>query len=188
MSRIGKQPVTIPSGVEVTFKEGKLNVKGTKGTLVFAPHARVVIKIEDGKIIVERKSEEILDRSLHGLTRTLVANMVEGVTKGFFKKLEIQGVGYRAEVIAGKKLKLALGFSHPIEYTAKEGILFEIDKEKKNIITVSGIDKSLVGQVASELRGLRPPEPYKGKGIRYLGEQIRRKAGKAATAAAKGGA
>lgn len=187
MSRIGKQPIEIPSGVEVTLKGHEVSVKGAKGTLKFAVHERMNIKIDGKTLLVERKSDEILDKSLHGLTRTLIANMIEGVTKGYSKKLEIQGVGYRAQ-LQGKKLELALGYSHPIIFNAPEGITFEIDKEKKNILTVSGIDKATVGQVAAELRGLRKPEPYKGKGIRYFGEVIRRKAGKAATAAAKGGA
>ena len=184
MSRIGKQPITIPSGVEIQVKDGMVSVKGPKGTLKFTPHPRMTIKIEDKILSVERKSEENLDRGLHGLTRTLIANMIEGVTKGYAKKLDIQGVGFRA-TMQGKNLSLTLGFSHSVSFDAPEGITFEIDKEKKNFVTVSGIDKALVGQVASNLRGLRPPEPYKGKGIRYFGEVIRRKAGKAATAAAK---
>ena len=185
MSRIGKQPIAIPSGVDVHIKNGVVTVKGPKGTLTFAPHARMVVEIADKTIIVKRSTEELLDKSLHGLTRTLLANMIEGVTKGYSKQLEIQGVGYRAQV-QGKKLQLALGFSHPVEFSAPDGITFDIDKEKKNLITISGIDKSLVGQVAADLRSLRAPEPYKGKGIRYSGEVVRRKAGKAATTAAKG--
>lgn len=185
MSRIGKQPIQIPSGVEVTLKDGVVCVKGSKGTLTFAHHQRVQVSIDGKEIKVERPNDEILEKSLHGLTRTLLANMVEGVTKGFSKQLEIQGVGYRAQV-QGKALQLALGFSHPVEFEAPSGISFEIDKEKKNIITISGIDKALVGQVAADVRALRKPEPYKGKGIRYVGEVVRRKAGKAATAAAKG--
>lgn len=184
MSRIGKQPITIPSGVEVHLTDGIISVKGSKGTLKFTHHPRMKVKIEDKTITVERTSEENLDRGLHGLTRTLIANMIEGVAKGYAKKLDIQGVGYRA-TMQGKNLSLTLGFSHPVSFPAPDGITFEIDKEKKNLITVSGIDKVLVGQVSSDLRGLRPPEPYKGKGIRYFGEVIRRKAGKAATAAAK---
>ncbi|MEK9132357.1 MAG: 50S ribosomal protein L6 [Patescibacteria group bacterium] len=187
MSRIGKNPVEIPSGVEVKINAGEVSVKGSKGTLKFKPHPRMEIKIDGANLLVVRKSDDILDRSLHGLTRTLIANMVQGVTKGFVKQLEIQGVGYRATV-QGKKLQLSLGFSHPVDFTAPEGIDFQMDKEKKNIITVSGIDKELVGQVAANLRSLRKPEPYKGKGIRYVGEFVRRKAGKAAAAAAKGSA
>lgn len=187
MSRIGKQPIPIPAGVEVHMKDARISVKGPKGTLNFSPHARVQIKIDGQHVLVERKSDEPFDRSLHGLSRTLIANMIHGVTKGFSKQLEIQGVGYRIQ-LQGKNLQLALGFSHPVEFTAPEGISFEINKEKKNFFTVMGIDKTLVGQVAAQIRGLRPPEPYKGKGIRYVGEVIRRKAGKAATAAAKGAA
>jgi large subunit ribosomal protein L6 len=185
MSRIGKQPIPVPSGVEVHIKDGQVEVKGSKGTLKFRPHVRIEIKVEGQNVVVARKSDEPLDRSLHGLTRTLIANMIDGVTKGFSKRLEIQGVGYRAQ-LQEKNLQLALGFSHPVEFKAPEGISFEIDKEKKNIITVTGIDKSVVGQVSAEIRGLRPPEPYKGKGIRYVGETVKRKAGKAATTAAKG--
>lgn len=186
MSRIGKQPIQIPSGVEVSVKNGEVSVKGPKGTLKFKPHQKVIVRVEDKNILVERKSDDILDKSLHGLTRTLIANMIQGVVAGFSKQLEILGVGYRAQV-QGKKLQLALGFSHPVEYSAPEGITFEIDKEKKNIVYINGIDKTLVGQVAANIRALRPPEPYKGKGIRYEGEVVRRKAGKAATTAAKGG-
>ncbi len=185
MSRIGKQLIDVPSGVQVTIASGIVTVKGSKGTLNFKPHGNIQVTIEGQQIKVARQSDENLDRSLHGLTRTLIANMIDGVAKGFAKKLEIQGVGYRAQ-LQGKNLQLSLGFSHPVNFPAPEGIIFEIDKEKKNIITVSGINKELVGQVASNLRGLRPPEPYKGKGIRYVGERVRRKAGKAATAAAKG--
>lgn len=184
MSRIGKQPIPIPSGVTVDVKSTTVTVKGAKGSLTLNAHTRMVIKSDGKEVFVERKSNEILDRSLHGLTRTLIANMIQGVTQGFAKKLELQGVGFRAQ-IKGKNLELALGFSHPVEFRAPEGITFEIDKEKKNIITVSGIDKTMVGQVAANLRGLRKPEPYKGKGIRYLGEVVRRKAGKAATAGSK---
>jgi large subunit ribosomal protein L6 len=187
MSRIGKQPIPIPSGVTIDLKNGVVTTKGPKGSLTFTPHQRIQIKVDGSTILVERKSDEILDRSLHGLTRTIIANMIHGVTQGFSKRLEIQGVGYRAQ-IQGKNLQLALGFSHPVDFSAPTGITFEIDKEKKNIITVSGIDKVLVGQVAANLRSLRKPEPYKGKGIRYVGEMVRRKAGKAATTAAKGAA
>lgn len=184
MSRIGKQPVEIPSGVEVNVKDGTVIVKGSKGTLRFTPHNKITVKIVDKNIIVERASDDLLGRSLHGLTRTLIFNMIEGVTKGFSKQLEVQGVGYKVQ-IQGKKLQLALGYSHPINFTAPEGITFEIDKEKKNLLTISGIDKMLVGQVAADIRSLRKPEPYKGKGIRYVGEVVRRKAGKAAAAAIK---
>lgn len=187
MSRIGKQPIAIPAGVEIKISEKTLHIKGPKGTLTFTPHPRMEVTNEAGQLVVKRMGEENLDKSLHGLTRTLLANMIEGITKGYTKSLEIQGVGYRA-ALQGKSLQLSLGFSHPVEFKAPEGINFEIDKEKKNIIYISGIDKTLVGQVAANLRGLKPPEPYKGKGIRYVGEVIRRKAGKAATAAAGKGA
>lgn len=184
MSRIGKKPVEIPAGIEISVKDGVVTAKGPKGTLTFTPHKRMTVKVMEKTVVVERPGEEIMDRSLHGLTRTLIANMIEGVAKGFSKKLDIQGVGYRAQ-LQGKDLQLALGYSHPIAFPAPDGITFEIDKEKKNLLTVSGIDKALVGQVAADIRSLRKPEPYKGKGIRYFGEVIRRKAGKAATAAAK---
>lgn len=187
MSRIGKQPIQIPSGVEISIKDGVLTAKGPKGSLTLKVHERINVKVEDGNIVVERRSDEGPDRSLHGLTRTLIANIVQGVTQGFFKKLELHGVGYRIQ-LQGKNLDLSLGFSHPVKFEAPPGITFEIDKEKKNTLTVSGTDKALVGQVAADLRALRKPEPYKGKGFRYVGEVIRRKAGKAATAAAGGGA
>lgn len=187
MSKIGKKPIQIPSGVDVQIKDNAITVKGPKGTLTFKAHKNVTVKMADKNIIVERKDDERLSRGLHGLTRTLIDNMVTGVTQGFSKKLDIQGVGYRAQMV-GKNLQLAVGYSHPVDFPAPAGITFEIDKEKKNIITVSGIDKIVVGQVASNLRAVRPPEPYKGKGIRYLGEAVRRKAGKAAATAAKGSA
>lgn len=184
MSRIGKQPIEIPAGVTVTMKEGKITVNGSKGTLTFTPHSRMLVTVENKTILVQRPNDERLSKNLHGLTRTLIDNMIQGVTKGYTKQLEIHGVGYRAAV-QGKKLQLSLGFSHPVDVPAPEGISFEIDKEKKNILTISGIDKVLVGQIAANIRSLRIPEPYKGKGIRYLGEAVRRKAGKAAATAAK---
>ncbi|PIQ78243.1 50S ribosomal protein L6 [Candidatus Peregrinibacteria bacterium CG11_big_fil_rev_8_21_14_0_20_46_8] len=182
MSRIGKLPITVPAGVEIKIQDGLMIVKGPKGELKQKVHPRIKVSVEDGVAKVERQSEDKFDRSLHGLTRSLLANMVEGVTNGYSKRLEIIGVGYRAAV-QGKKLNLSLGFSHPVDVPAPEGITFEIDKEKKNIIIITGIDKELVGQIAANVRGLRKPEPYKGKGIRYEGEHVRRKAGKAATAA-----
>ncbi len=185
MSRIGIQPVKIPQGVTVTLSSGVLKVKGPKGELTFHPHARMKIRLEPDVATVERTGEEKLDKSLHGTTRKILANMVEGVTKGFEKQLEINGVGYRGQV-QGKKLTLALGFSHPVEFAIPDGITIAFDKEKKNMFTVAGIDKQLVGQVSAVIRGFRPPEPYKGKGIRYSKEIIQRKAGKAAaTGAAK---
>lgn len=186
MSRIGKQPIAIPAGVEVKLAGRQINIKGPKGSLTFTPHEKIDIKMENSTLTVSRKGDEKLEKSLHGLTRTLVSNMIEGVTKGFAKSLEIQGVGYRV-AMKEKNLELSLGFSHPVGFKAPEGITFEIDKEKKNIVTVHGIDKALVGLTAANLRSLRKPEPYKGKGIRYVGEIVRRKAGKAAAAAAKSG-
>ncbi|MEK7171828.1 MAG: 50S ribosomal protein L6 [Patescibacteria group bacterium] len=185
MSRIGKQPVPIPSGVQMDIKDQTITLKGPKGSLTLNFHPRIKVKIDGQNVLVERSGDENLDRGLHGLTRTLISNAITGVAKGFSKQLDIQGVGYRVQ-LQGKNLELALGYSHPIKFPAPDGIAFEIDKDKKNILTVLGIDKCLVGQVSADIRSLRPPEPYKGKGIRYLGEQIRRKAGKAATAAAKG--
>lgn len=183
MSRIGIQPILIPQGVTVTADRGVVKVKGPKGELTFAYHPNVSIQIEKDVITVSRKSDEKFDRALHGTTRKLIANMVEGVTKGFSKSLEIQGVGYRGQV-QGKKLVLSLGFSHPLEYPIPEGITITFDQEKKNIFTVSGIDKQKVSQVAAVIRGFRKPEPYKGKGIRYVGEVIQKKVGKAAATGA----
>ncbi|MDP4007709.1 MAG: 50S ribosomal protein L6 [Candidatus Peregrinibacteria bacterium] len=179
MSRIGKQKIEIPSGVEVNLTGQILHVKSPKGELTLDVHPVIQIEISEGCILVKRSTEDKLDRGLHGLTRSLVSNMVEGVTKGFEKRLEILGVGYRAQV-QGTKLVLSLGHSHPIEYPAPDGITLSIDAEKKNIVIVSGIDKQKVGQVAAEIREFRKPEPYKGKGVRYLGEFVRRKAGKSA--------
>ncbi|MBP9718141.1 50S ribosomal protein L6 [Candidatus Gracilibacteria bacterium] len=182
MSRIGKQPVEITNGVEVKINGTHVSVKGAKGSLEFTFHPRMKISMVEKTIVVERQSEEKLDKSLHGITRTLISNMVEGVTKGFERALEIQGVGYRV-AMKGKDLDLSLGFSHPVVFKAPDGISFEIDKDKKNIFRILGINKEVVGQTAAKIRSLRPPEPYKGKGIRYLGENVKRKAGKAASAA-----
>jgi len=176
MSRIGKMPVAIPAGVTVDLAEGNLiTVKGPKGTLQRKLVDDMNIAIEAGEVIVTRPSDLKRHKSLHGLTRTLIANMVEGVTNGYKKVLEIQGVGYRAAK-AGDKLTLSLGYSHPVEMTDPEGITSSVEA---NRITVEGIDKEKVGQFAAEIRIKRPPEPYKGKGIRYQGEHVRRKAGKA---------
>ncbi|MBI4994455.1 50S ribosomal protein L6 [Candidatus Peregrinibacteria bacterium] len=185
MSRIGKQPVPIPTGVQADIKGSAVNIKGPKGAMTLNVNPRIKIKIDGSNVIVERGGNEKIDRSLHGLTRTLINNAILGVTKGFSKQLDIQGVGYRVQ-LQGKNLEFTLGFSHPVKFPAPTGITFEIDKEKKNILTVSGIDKCLAGQTAADIRDLRKPEPYKGKGIRYVGEVVRRKAGKAATTAAKG--
>ena len=175
MSRIGKLPVAIPAGVEVKLEEGNvITVKGPKGTLTRKLVDDLDIKVEGSEVIVTRPSDLKRYKSLHGLTRTLIFNMVEGVTNGYTKELEISGVGYRAAK-AGKKLTLTLGYSHPVEMEDPEGIETKVDGNK---ITVSGIDKEKVGQFAAEIRTKRPPEPYKGKGIKYTTETIRRKVGK----------
>jgi large subunit ribosomal protein L6 len=180
MSRIGKLPIIVPANVEITLTADNITVKGPKGELSQALSSLVKITKEEGQVIVERIDETKESRSMHGLYRTLINNMVEGVTKGYSKQLEIQGVGYRVAQ-QGKKLVLSLGFSHPVEYTAPEGIDITIDAEKKNIMTISGTSKQAVGQVAAEIRSFKKPEPYKGKGIRYVGEVIIRKAGKTAS-------
>ena len=176
MSRIGRAPIAIPAGVTVTLAAGNaVTVKGPKGTLTSTFLPCVTIAEENGTIVVTRASEEKEIRAVHGLTRALIANMVEGVTNGYSKRLEIVGVGYRAEK-QGKKLVLNLGYSHPVFFEEGNGISFEVPDS--NTIVVSGIDKQAVGQVAAQIREKRPPEPYLGKGIKYAGEQIRRKAGK----------
>jgi large subunit ribosomal protein L6 len=177
MSRIGKQPIEIPDGVNVAVDPGRVTVNGPLGELTQNVPARMKIDKEDGQLLVKRPTERGDDRALHGLTRSLVANMVEGVTKGFEKRLEIQGVGYRA-TMRGTALELNVGFSHPVVIDAPAGITFEIPAQ--NEIIVKGIDKQLVGEIAAEIRDVRPPEPYKGKGIRYAGEYVRRKVGKRA--------
>ncbi|MES2176947.1 MAG: 50S ribosomal protein L6 [Gemmatimonadota bacterium] len=177
MSRIGKAPVVIPNGVTVTIKDGNtVTVKGPKGELTRTVPAAMDLKQEGGELLVTRPSDEPGHKSLHGLTRTLIANMVEGVTKGFTKNLELVGVGYKAEV-RPYGLQLALGYSHAIEYKAPAGI--KLSAPAPTQILVEGSNKEVVGQVAAEIRSLRPPEPYKGKGVKYAGEVIRRKAGKA---------
>jgi len=175
MSRIGKAPITVPSGVDVTISGRNVTVKGPKGTLSRDIPGDIIVRKEEDTIVVERPNDERQNRSLHGLSRTLVSNMVIGVTDGFAKVLEIVGVGYRAEA-AGSDLRLALGFSHPVMVPAPAGISFEIPVQTR--VIVKGIDKELVGQVAANIRAIRKPEPYKGKGVRYLGEHIVRKAGK----------
>lgn len=177
MSRIGKAPIPVPAGVTVKVDGGHVSVKGPKGSLELTLRPEVSVKQEDGKLIVNRISEERMVRSLHGMSRTLVANMVKGVTEGFSKTLEVVGVGYRA-TMDGRKLILALGYSHPVEINPPEGI--DITVGKGNVITVSGYDKQALGDICADIRGRRPPEVYKGKGIKYKGELIRRKAGKAA--------
>jgi large subunit ribosomal protein L6 len=177
MSRIGKRPIEVPAGVLVSIDPGRVTVSGPKGELRQQVPQRMKISQEDGTITVTRPTERGEDRALHGLTRTLVANMVEGVTNGFEKKLEIQGVGYRA-ALSGSNLELSVGYSHPVRITPREGISFEVPVPTQ--IVVRGIDKQIVGQTAAEIRKVRPPEPYKGKGIRYEGEFVRRKVGKRA--------
>lgn len=183
MSRIGKNPIPVPNGVEVKINDNQVTVKGPKGEQSHTiPSKLISVEMKDNQIIVTRQNDSRSARSLHGLNRTLIANMIEGVTKGFSKKLEINGVGYRCQV-SGKTLKLELGFSHPIDFPIPEGIEITQDQKNKNLIEISGADKQTVGQVCAEIRAYRPPEPYKGKGIKYIDEQITRKAGKTAAAA-----
>ena len=181
MSRIGKQPITIPTGVDVRVDGSRVAVKGPRGSLEQSFNPEMRILLDDGTVRVERPSDERTHRSLHGLTRTLIANMVEGVTNGFEKRLEIVGVGYRA-TLKGTDLEVAAGYSHPVPFRAPDGIEFEVPAPTR--IVVRGIDKQLVGEVAAQIRKIRKPEPYKGKGIRYEGEYVRKKAGKAAKGAA----
>ena len=179
MSRIGKKPVAVPSGVTVEVKGDMVVVKGSKGELSYTLLPEVSVKVEDGEVVITRKGDNDEARARHGLTRQLINNMVVGVSDGFEKKLEIIGVGYKAQA-AGKKLTLNLGFSHPIDYAVPDGIEITQDEKNKNILIVRGIDKQLVGQVSAEIRSYRPPEPYKGKGVRYTDEYVQRKAGKTA--------
>jgi len=181
MSRIGKKPIQIPEGVRVEIHQNKIRVEGPKGKLEKNIPSEIDVQIKEGMILVSPKSKTKKAKALWGTIRQIIYNMVEGVTKGFEKKLEIEGLGYRASV-SGDELILEVGFSHPVKIKKPEGINFSVEK---NIITVSGIDKELVGQIAANIRRVRPPDPYKGKGIRYLGEVIRKKAGKKAVAAAK---
>jgi large subunit ribosomal protein L6 len=176
MSRIGKNPITVPGGVNITLNGNQITVKGPKGELTRLIPADMQISQDTGTVTVNRPSDDPKHKALHGLSRTLIANMVEGVTKGFSKQLDIVGVGYKAET-RPYGLQLALGFSHPVEYKAPKGI--KLTAPAPTQIIIEGANKEVVGQVAAELRSLRPPEPYKGKGIKYAGEQIRRKAGKA---------
>lgn len=187
MSRIGKQPVVIPNGVTATISGNNVAIKGPKGELKKDFSPKIKIELQDNKIVFTRTGNEKFDKALHGLTRNLVNNMVIGVTKGYERKLEIVGVGYRATPNKNK-INMTLGFTNPIEYVAPVGIEFKMDGESKNIIVITGIDKQIIGEVAAKIRGFRKPEPYKGKGIRYFGEKIAKKAGKAAGAGATAGA
>ncbi|GAA2887139.1 50S ribosomal protein L6 [Pseudonocardia halophobica] len=175
MSRIGKLPITVPSGVDVTIEGRTVTVKGPKGTLSHTVIAPITVALNDGVVSVERPDDERKTKAYHGLSRTLVSNLVEGVTKGYEKKLEIVGVGYRV-ALKGSNLEFALGFSHPVVIQPPEGITFAVESPTK--FSVSGIDKQLVGETAANIRKIRKPEPYKGKGVRYAGENVRRKVGK----------
>ena len=177
MSRIGRRPIEVPAGVTVAVSPGQVQVSGPLGALSQGVPARMEIAQTEGEILVTRPTERGQDRALHGLTRTLIANMVEGVTKGYEKHLEIQGVGYRAQ-LKGSDLELAVGYSHPVVIKPRDGISFDVPTPTQ--VVVKGIDKQMVGQTAAEVRKVRPPEPYKGKGIRYRDEQVRRKVGKRA--------
>jgi large subunit ribosomal protein L6 len=176
MSRIGKAPITVPGGVTVDITGQSVTITGPKGTLSRELPGNITVRHDEGTLLVERPDDERESRSLHGLSRTLVSNMVTGVTDGFTKELEIIGVGYRAEATSPTSLRLALGFSHPVMMQAPEGITFEVPVQTR--VIVRGIDKEVVGQVAANIRSIRKPEPYKGKGVRYLGEKVLRKAGK----------
>ena len=175
MSRIGRKPLPVPKGVEVSLAGQAVTVKGPKGSLTQQVHPEMKVRLDNGAVLVERPSDARQHRALHGLTRALLANMVLGVTQGYFKRLELHGVGYKAEANP-KGVKLVVGLSHPVDFPAPPGI--KISVENNTQLRVDGIDKALVGQVAAELRKVRPPEPYKGKRIRYVGEHVRRKAGK----------
>lgn len=177
MSRIGRAPIDIPDGVSVTLDGQKVTVKGPKGELSHTVVEPIRVAQEDGRVVVTRPTDRGPHRALHGLSRTLIANMVEGVSNGFERQLKIVGVGYRAQ-LKGQNLELAAGFSHPVSIAPPEGISFEVPAPTQ--VVVRGIDKQAVGQIAAQIRGVRPPEPYKGKGIRYAGEQVRRKVGKRA--------
>src|SRR2546421_8499028 len=189
MSRIGKRPIPLPKGVDIQLGDGQVTVKGPKGTLTKLVHPDMILKIDDGTLTVDRPSDGKDHRSLHGLTRTIVANMVEGVTTGYTRQLDVHGVGYRT-ALAGKNLTLSVGLSHGIEIPPRPGIDFEagVDPATRTpFVLIKGIDKELVGLTAAQIRSIRKPEPYKGKGIRYHGEEVRRKAGKQGKAGGKGG-
>ncbi|MFD2756835.1 50S ribosomal protein L6 [Gulosibacter faecalis] len=176
MSRIGRLPIEIPAGVEVNLNGADVTVKGPKGELSLTVASPIEVKVEEGQVLVTRPDDERESRALHGLTRTLISNNIIGVTTGYTKDLEVVGTGYRV-MAKGSDLEFALGFSHPVNVPAPEGITFKVEGQNK--ISIQGIDKQLVGETAANIRKIRPPEPYKGKGIRYAGEQVRRKAGKA---------
>lgn len=180
MSRVGRKPILIPKGVTVAVEGETVRVEGPKGKLSRMVHAGLTVSLQDSRLLVQRSSDHRMVRALHGLTRALLANMVQGVTEGFEKKLEIVGIGYRAQ-LQGRTLQLTLGYSHPVIFPLPEGIQAEVDKQ--TFVTIRGADKELVGQTAAKLRALRKPDPYKGKGVRYVGEMIRRKVGKKAAAA-----
>ena len=177
MSRIGRLPVVVPNGVQVNVQGSNIHVKGPKGELKRSFSTLMDIALEDGQVVIKRKSDNATERALHGTTRAVIANMIHGVSSGFERALQVEGVGYRAE-LQGKDLALFVGYSHPVKMEPPAGISFEVD-QKTRIIKVLGYDREVVGQTAAEIRGVRPPEPYHGKGIRYVGEKIRRKAGKA---------
>jgi len=183
VSRVGRMPVAVPAGVQVDIQGTSVTVKGPKGQLHFDFHPDMQVGMQDGAIVVSRPSDNKVHRALHGLTRALLANMVQGVSNGFSRELVIEGVGYRAD-LQGANLVLSVGYSHPVVITPPPGITFEVARGNRNV-TVQGIDKQVVGEIAARIRRVRPPEPYKGAGIAYAGEQIRRKAGKAGKAGAK---
>ena len=177
MSRIGRLPVVVPNGVQVNVQGSDVHVKGPKGELKRSFSSLMEIALEDGQVVIKRKSDNASERALHGTTRAVIANMIHGVSSGFEVALQVEGVGYRAE-LQGKDLALFVGYSHPVKMEPPAGISFEVD-QKTRVIKVLGYDREVVGQTAAEIRGVRPPEPYHGKGIRYVGEKVRRKAGKA---------
>jgi large subunit ribosomal protein L6 len=177
VSRIGRLPVVVPNGVQVNVQGSDIHVKGPKGELKRSFSTLMDIALEDGQVVIKRKSDNATERALHGTTRAVIANMIHGVSSGFERALQVEGVGYRAE-LQGKALALFVGYSHPVKMEPPAGISFEVD-QKARIIKVLGYDREVVGQTAAEIRGVRPPEPYHGKGIRYVGEKVRRKAGKA---------
>ena len=177
MSRIGRLPVVVPNGVQVNVQGSDVHVKGPKGELKRSFSSLIDIALEDGQVVIKRKSDNASERALHGTTRAVIANMIHGVSSGFEVALQVEGVGYRAE-LQGKDLALFVGYSHPVKMEPPAGISFEVD-QKTRVIKVLGYDREVVGQTAAEIRGVRPPEPYHGKGIRYVGEKVRRKAGKA---------